>query len=93
MVKPVKLPSERTSRFVVSGPFHELSKAPLSPGARKMSTVYHPNMRGLFKEQSRMIVFRRELSRSKSVRDGRAVAQEPIEDSPYRILSPGIKTL
>src|SRR3989338_3652689 len=76
--------------------FHDVSlEEPISPGARKMTTVYHPNMRGLVAagDQSRMIVFRRELPRSKNVRDGLSIAQDPLEGSPYRSLTPGVKTL
>src|ERR1700739_3571707 len=62
-----------------------LLERPIPPGARIMSTVYHSNMRGLVEDQSRMIVFRREQPRTKSVRDGASsIAQDVHEGSPHR---------
>ena len=55
-----------------------------------MSTVNHTNMRGLSSAgQSRMIVFRRELTRSNTdVRQG-ILAQDGAENPPTGRLAPG----
>jgi hypothetical protein len=55
-----------------------------------MSTVNHTNMRGLsLAEQSRMIVFRRELTHSKSFVRRVTPAQEGIENPPTGRRTPG----
>src|ERR1700681_4417051 len=55
-----------------------------------MSTVNHTNMRGLIpSDQSRMIVFRRELTRSKMDVHRVALAQDASENPPTGRRTPG----